>query len=281
MKVNIVDSEIRVVHPEARNINYAKKNRENFLQKFVYSDKNISKAIKLWSLESVLKSMRKSKIKYGILSGLSWQNYNITKLNNEYIKNCLYRYPNKFRAFYLPNFKNIKQTIQEINNLDKKKYVGVEIYPYVDKKTINDKQYKSIIKAIKKNDLFLRIIGRHSHQSKINYPYSYLEFLKKNNNLKTIITALGGGLTVYSSQKEVSKLLKKAYFTTSVSSTMEMIECSSKINSNNLLFATDYPFNHCFDQKSVLKEFLKLNNRLNNKNKILGLNALKIFNLKK
>ena len=78
MKVNIVDSEIRVVHPEARNINYAKKNRENFLQKFVYSDKNISKAIKLWSLESVLKSMRKSKIKYGILSGLSWQNYNIS-----------------------------------------------------------------------------------------------------------------------------------------------------------------------------------------------------------
>ena len=58
---SVVDSEIRVVHPEAREVNYAKNFKEP-VHTDIYSDPRIIKSRKLWNINSVIESMDKCNI---------------------------------------------------------------------------------------------------------------------------------------------------------------------------------------------------------------------------
>ena len=93
----VVDSEVRIVHPEARKINFAKNSKEEKIHKAIYADRRIIKTMKLWSIESVIASMKRSNIKYGVLSGLHWTKLVNLKKNNDYIRQCIQTYPNRFK----------------------------------------------------------------------------------------------------------------------------------------------------------------------------------------
>ena len=148
-KYSIIDCEVRVVHKAARNKNFLKNSNEGVV-KDIYQHKAINKAIKLWDVESLLKSMDKNNIKYAILSGLAWRNKKASLENNEYVKYCLKKYKGRFLGFYNVPLHNIKKAVTDILNLDKNIYIGVEIIPKWQNTTINDKKLSPIINAIKK-----------------------------------------------------------------------------------------------------------------------------------
>jgi len=281
MKCAVIDCEVRVVHKAGRNPNYLKNSNEGPIRD-IYQDRSIKKAIKLWNVESLIKSMNKNKIRYAVISGLAWVNRGALKANNEYVKYCLDKYENRLLGFYNVPTHNIKKAVSDIINLDKKKYLGVEIIPKWQNININDKKLTPIINIIKKRKMFLKIYTAHPTQTlNGDSPFRTLSFLKKNKNLKVIIPHLGGLLTIYALMPKIKKIIKNVYFITSVSKTMDMVKFSSEINSKNLLFGTDYPFNHCFNQSFPIKKINELKISIDTRKKIFSENALKIFNFKK
>jgi len=276
----VVDCEIRTVHKEARNVNYLKNLNEG-VKKDIYSHPKIKKAIKLWSIESIIESMNKCKIKFGLLSGLAWYDQKILKDNNNYVKACLYKYKNKFRGLYNASTLNPEESANEIMNLDKRIYIGVELIPKWQKTNINDRNLTPIIKAVKKRNLFLKIYTAHPTQTLDgDAPYRTLKFLEKNPDLKTLIPHMGGLLCIYGLFPPIQKIIRNSYFITSVSETMKMVKFASEVNSNNLLFGTDYPFNNDFSQENSLKKMYNLKIPSNIKRNILGKKAIKLFGFK-
>jgi predicted TIM-barrel fold metal-dependent hydrolase len=84
-------------------------------------------------------------------------------------------------------------------------------------------------------------------------------------------------LCLYGLWPPIREVLKNAYFITSVSATMKMVEFAAAVNPDNLVFGTDFPFNHCFDQITPLKEMATLNIADHIKEKILSNTARSIF----
>ena len=277
----IVDSEIRVVHPAARKINYLKNSTERVL-KDIYNHPAASQAMKLWGIESVIESMDKCNINFGLLSGLAWKDPKILKENNDYVKSCLLRYPQRLRGLYNASTVDPEQSAKDIMQIDKKIYIGVELIPKWQDANINDANLDPIISAVKKRNFFLKIYTAHPTQTLDgDAPYRTLQFLKKNPNVNTLIPHLGGLLCLYGLFSPIRKLIKNAYFITSVSDTMKMVKFASEVNPDNLLFGTDFPFNNCFNQKSPLEEMYNMKISDDVKNNILGRKAFKLFGFDK
>ena len=277
----IIDCEVRVVHEKARKPNFLSHSKEKIVQD-IYKHPKINKAMKLWGVESLIKSMNKNKIKYALLSGLAWRNQKVLNDNNEYVSYCLDTYKDRFLGLYNASTYNPKQSAKKIMKLDKKKYVGVEIIPKWQNTNINDHRLKPIIKAVKKRKMFLKIYTAHPTQTLDgDAPYRTLQFLKMNPNLKVILPHLGGLLSIYGLFSPIKKIIKNVFFITSVSETMKMVEFSSKVNSKNLLFGTDFPFNNSFDQFKSLCELKKLKVPKKIKLNILGKNSSKLLGFDK
>ena len=274
----IVDCELRLLHTGARQIKNFKNSKEG-VNRDVFSHPKAKKKIPLFNLNSVLSSMKKCKIDYGIISGLAWINKDTLRKNNDYVKKCLYQYPNKFKGLYIPDVSNPVKAAKEIMKLDKKIYIGVEIIPKWQNININEKKLDPIFKAIIKKNFFLKIYTAHITQTLDgDSPYRTLQFLKKYPDIKTLIPHMGGMLCVYGLYRPIKKYLKNAYFITSVSASMKMVKFAAEVDHKKILFGTDYPGNHCFNQILPLKEIKKMNISKKIKKDILGEQAIKLFN---
>ena len=278
-KTIIVDSEVRVVHPAARCPSFAKHTQEP-ARKDVYASKDIKDAVKLWGVESLIESMDENQIDYAIVSGLAWNSSSILRDNNVYVEECLQRYPTRLRGLYTPDVSDPESAAAEILALDAKYYIGVEIIPKWQNTTINAQELEPIFEAVKQRDFFLKVYTAHPTQTLDgDSPYRTLEFLRTHPEIKTLIPHLGGLLCLYKLFPPIAAHLKNAYFITSVSATMEMVEFAASVCSDNLLFGTDFPFNHSFDQKTPLDAMKALNVAREDQAKILGDNATRLFGL--
>ena len=165
MKIkNIIDCEVRLVHEKARNKNFMKGTNEGVIRD-VYQHKKIGKAVKLWDINTLIKSMNKNSIKFAIVSGLAWSSLKVQTENNKYVKNCLKKHKGRLLGFYNLPLQNIKKAVNEVINLDKELYAGVEIIPKWQNININDKKILPVIKAIKKRNMFLKIYTAHPIQT--------------------------------------------------------------------------------------------------------------------
>ena len=276
-KIKVVDSEVRVLHPQARDPDFKLASNEP-VRRVIYDHPDFGKIVDKLSVEAVIQSMDESDISYGLLSGLAWHCIDTLNENNEYVSECVGSNPNKFRALYIIDTTDPDRAAQEVENLDQSIFVGVEIIPKWQKVRIDDPILQPIFDAVVKKDLFLKVYTAHPHQTLDgDTPFRLLNVLRENRELKVLIPHLGGLIGLYGLLPEIAALLKNAYFITSVSSTMKMVKFAAEVNVDNLLFGTDFPFNHCHDQVSPLKELFQLPIDEDGKSKILGKTAANLF----
>jgi len=276
MKKKIIDCELRVVHKEARNKNF-KINKNERIYKDVFSHKKLKSAKKLWSIEKTLDSMKKNNIKFGLLSPLAWNDEERQNKNNRYVNQCLKKYDKLFKGFYIPYLKKPKLIEKKILSLNKKNYVGIEIIPKWQNIKIDEINFDGIANAIIKKKFFLKIYCAHPFQNSDSDIFRILRFKKKYPKLKIILPHLGGLLCLWQSYPPLRKEISKINFITSVSASMKMVKFASELNFKNLIFGTDFPFNHSFDQKTSINNFLKLKINSNKEKYILEKNANRLF----
>ena len=88
--------------------------------------------------------------------------------------------------------------------------------------------------------------------------------------VKVLAPHLGGLLCLYALMPQVRETLKNVIFITSVSATMTFVEFAARVNPDNLIFGSDFPFNHCHCQKTPLESLKCLNLEREVAKKILG-----------
>lgn len=276
-KNKIIDSELRLVFPSARNLYYDLK-KEPVVKK-IYEHKKIKTSLRQANIKNLIKIIKQFKLDKVFISGLAWKKNDNLKKNNEYLINCTINYPNIVMAFLNVdiNGKNYDYSLKLIREQKSKSIKGYEIHnsSFQNLNERNKKKISSLFQLIKKKGKFIRLIGRHPHQTNINLSKIYINLIKDNNDKKFIITAMGGGLTNYMSLKLFKKIFKNTLFTSSVSATGEFIENINDYLKDKVIFGTDYPFNHFKNYNQFLKLIEKLDITKEKKNMIMYNNAKK------
>jgi predicted TIM-barrel fold metal-dependent hydrolase len=265
------------VHPEARDPGFAEGSSE-LVRRDVYASPDIEKAVGLWSAERLIQSMDESGIDYALVRGLAWKSSSILGDNNSYVDACLAEHPDRLKGLHIADAGHPDEAADAIMALDETLYVGVELIPKWQGTQINAPELQPIIDAVQKRDFLLKVYTAHPTQTlNGDAPYRTLEFLRKHPEIKILVPHLGGLLCLYKLFPPIAECLNNAYFIGSVSATMQMVEFAARVDSNNLLFGTDFPFNHSFDQQTALNAFAKLDIPADARARILGDNALKLF----
>jgi len=267
------------VHPDARRADYAA-NASEPVHQAVYAHDELPRALRLWGIEATLESMDRCGIRWGILSGLAWNDPAILAENNAYVRTCLEEHADRFRGLYTPDTSDPERAADAIMQLDTRFYVGVEVIPKWQRTRADDPRLEPIFAAVRRRGLLMKIYTAHPTQTADgDTPFRTLQFLRNHPDIRTLVPHLGGLLCLYGLHEPVQAALRNAYFITSVSSTMRMVRFAAEVNEANLLFGTDFPFNHCFDQETPLNEMMALDLPDRAKRRILGQTAAALFGL--
>ena len=269
MKDIIIDTELRVLQPEAYDPGFLKGTNEP-VRKVLHEHPDFHIVQNQMNIEATVESMERNNIKYGLLHGMPWQDKEILNATNVYMQECVKLYPKRFRAFYLPDPTNIKQAVKEIENLDESIFVGVELIPKWQKIHIDDPELHPIFEIVRERNFYLQAYTAHLHHTLSgDTAHRTLRFLQNNLDLKVLIPHLGGLLCIYGLLPEIRDTIKNAYFITSVTSTMQMVKFAAEVNEDNLIFGSDFPLNHCHDQETPLKYLQTVDMESEAKHKLL------------
>ncbi|XOB66415.1 amidohydrolase family protein [Deferribacteres bacterium DY0037] len=250
--MKIIDSEIHILHPEACKASFAKYSEEPVVQA-VHMHKDFDAVRDMMSFKALDSSMRKNNIANGLLMGLSWLDAGIQRENNDYIKE-LVKADRRFKGLYIPNLSDIKQAVREIELLDESTFIGIELLPTWQGVHINDTELQPVVDAVTARDMFMMVHTHHMTQTATgDTPSRFFSFTAANPDLKIIAQHMGGLVCLYAEIPHIKEILKNVTYITSVSSTMRFVEFAAEICNSNIVFGTDFPFNHCHDQSTQIR----------------------------
>lgn len=277
MKHMIIDTEVHLLHPPARDQSYLAGNVEPVRQA-IHEHEDFHILEDLLTLDALLESMDENNIDKCLIMGLPWNDSKAHAANNRYIESVVKMHPSKFRGLYIPDLSDIEKAVDEIKNLDKDTYIGVKLIPGWQHVRIDDPELDPLMEVVDSRNLFLMVHTDHPTQSLDgDVPYRLLSFLKNHPNLNILAPHLGGLLCLYGLDPRIKPVLENTHFITSVSLTMEMVKYASDVNPDNILFGSDFPFNHCHDQQTLLQDLRGLSLSEEVESKILGETANSIF----
>lgn len=278
MANKIFDAELRVIFPEALRKDFEIDASEPFAQISKHPEAEATHP--LWTIESVIKEMNRSAVGMGLLSGLPWNNKKWHDRHNQYIKQCIVDYPHRFKGLYSLYLDSVESAVEQIYHLDQQIFTGVEIIPKWQGVHIDQQSLYPVFEAIKEKDLYLKAYTAHVTQTLDgDSPHRLLKMLLKHPDMKVLVPHLGGLLCLYRLMPGLESAFINTWFISSVSATMLMTKFAMEVNSDNILFGTDFPFNHGHSiQQSIdqVREILPDQSVLD---KLLWSNAESIFNL--
>jgi predicted TIM-barrel fold metal-dependent hydrolase len=273
----IIDAEVHLLHPEARQSDFMAGTNEP-VRKAIHEHEDFPILEDLMGVDNLIESMEQNGIGRCIIMGLPWLDPDINAANNEFIADTVAHYPDKFRGMYIPHLEDIQQAKKEIESLDQQSFIGVKLIPTWQQMRIDDDSLEPLITAVKEQGLFLMVHTDHLTQSLDgDAPYRLLQFLRKHSDVKLLAPHLGGLLCIYALDDRIESLLENTYFITSVSSTMKMVQYAVNVNPDNVIFGTDFPFNHCHNQGSLIEELNDLSLSAEEEAKVFHETAATLF----
>jgi len=210
--------------------------------------------------------------------GVSWRCSRYQHDNNVYIAECVKKHPDRFRGLYIPDLSDPLKAAHDIEQLDTARFIGIKLLPAWQGVHIDDSSLSPLWPVLVRKQLFLMVHTDHPTQSSDgDTPYHLLRFLQRHPEIRLLAPHLGGLLCLYGLMPKIQQAIHNTHFVTSVSATMPMVEFAARVNGNNLLFGTDFPFNHCHDQATPLKALHNLSLTDDMKKMILYENARRLF----
>jgi len=276
----IIDAEVHLMHPASTEPDFAVGTDEP-VRKAIHEHLDFESIKQRMTLEALLESIKTNKIRHCHLMGMSWRHKPWNDANNKYIEECVRRYPNLFSGFYIPNLANIGPAVEEVLELDSSVFIGVKLLPGWQGREINDSSLFALLEVVQDRDLFLMVHTDHLiHSVDGDTPQKLFNMLKMFPDLKILAPHMAGLLCLYGILPKYSKLLENVTYITSVSASMEFVKFAAEINSDNIIFGTDFPFNHCHDQSSQITKLRNMGLSEDVQQKILFKNAERLFGYK-
>ncbi len=250
----------------------------------LYSD---AKA-RLVSVQELLVSMDRFEIEMSVVAGIGWTSPDLCRENNDYLLECLARYPGRLIGLAAIQPKAGDQALEELERCVQGGVRGVgEMRPDMQgfDATADDMaeliQYmiaKSMVWLTHASEPIGHVYpGKGTLTPEVLYP-----FILRYPGLKIVLAHWGGGLPFYALMPEVKAALKNVLFDTAASPYLynpavyrQVVEI---LGEANVAFGSDYPV---LPQGRVLKEIDEAGFDKKIRAAILGGNALRIFNVLK
>lgn len=208
----------------------------------------------LLTLSALIQSMKRSGIDRCIIMGMPWREESLQDENNAYVAEVVRSHPDLFRGCFIPHCGDMERAARQISALDRDVFVGVKLLPSDQGVKIDSPYLEPLWKAMSVLDLFLIVHTDHSIQGDDgDTPFRFLRFLESHPELRVAAPHLGGLLCLYELLPRVAKVAKNVYYVSSVSATLDMVEFAAKVCPGRVMFGSDFPFNHCHDQASIVE----------------------------
>ena len=249
----VIDVEVHLLHPEACQHDFLVGSDEP-VRKAVHDHADFDCVRDILGLDALLDSMKRNKVTHSLIMGMSWRDPGILQDNNTYIESCIRAHTECLKGCYIPFLGDIATAISQIEQLDTSIFRGVKILPAWQGVRIDDDELTPVLQLIQERDLFLMVHTDHLTSSVDgDTPQRLFKVLQQFPDLKVLAPHMGGLLCMYQSLPKYWERLSKVFFITSVSATMHMVKAAVELNSQNILFGTDFPFNHCHDQSTQIQ----------------------------
>lgn len=273
----IVDTEVHLLHPEAREPDYLAE-KEEPVRRAIHEHEDFPLLKDRMTVDALIQSMEKNRIDKCVIMGLPWNDTNAHAKNNRYIESVVENHPDKFRGMYIPHLDNIKKEMQNIKQLTPDRFIGVKLIPGWQHMRVDNSELAPLLETVESENLFLMVHTDHPIQSLDgDVPYRLLSVLKEHPNLNVLAPHLGGLLCLYGLNPKIKPLLENVHFITSVSLTMRMVKYAADVDPDKVIFGTDFPFNHCHNQGSLIEDLHELPLSEEVESKILGQTANQLF----
>ena len=279
----IIDCHCHIFPPQV------KKNRRKYIESdpcfaLLYSN---SKA-KLTTVEELIKSMDRAGIDTSVIVNIGWTTHELCVETNDYILESIARYPDRLIGFCSVQPLACDAAFYEIERCAQAGIRGIgELRPDIQMFDLMDEQVvRPMVGMMVKHRLaFLSHTSEpvgHDYSGKGNMtPEMLYPFIKSYPELKIICAHWGGGLPFYSLMPEVKKSFENVFFDSAASPLLYKPEIYRHLaqiaGAGKILFGSDYPL---IEQQKALKEVTSLGLPDEDKNLILGVNAVKLFGLK-
>ena len=250
----IIDAELHLLHPEALSPAFHPGSAEP-VTKALYEHSDFPAIQDKLTVEALRASMRRNGVGAGVIMGMPWRDWGIQRDNNRFVEATARASGGRLKALYIPTLDDPQQAAREVEGLDGGVYLGVKLIPSWQGRAIDDEALAPLIRVVEARGMFLMIHTDHPTQSLDgDTPYRLLRFVTANPAVRVLAPHLGGLLCLYALRPGIAKALGNVTFVTSVSATMRMVRFAAEVNPANIVFGSDFPFNHCHDQETVLRE---------------------------
>lgn len=268
----------------------ARKDRESFCQRdegfsSIYRD---SKA-RVVGAEELIASMDESGIEKSVICGFPWNNPELCSLHNQYLLESASRYPHRLIVFISLLFSNPDWSAMELDRGIKNGAKGAgEVAFYHREMTCQDIELmRPVLSRMEREKIPILLhtnerIG-HAYPGKGMTPLEvFYEFILSFPNLPIILAHWGGGFPFYELMPEVSKAMTHVYYDTAASpflySKKIYAVVSEIVGAEKILFGSDYPL---IRPRRYFQELEESGLSEEDREKILGLNFLRIFKIRK
>jgi len=246
-----------------------------------------SKQAKMIGVEELITAMDASGVDKSVVCGFAWSDQGLCKDGNDYILECIERYPDRLIGFTCIQLKDRDRTVEEIERCVRLGAKGVgEIVTEAHGVAIDDKKIMGpIVEAAKGLNIPIMV---HTNETVGHYYLGkaktelkqYYNFVLSCPDMDIILAHWGGGLLFYELMPEVARACERVYYDTAASiflySSRIYPAAVRIIGADRILFGTDYPL---IDQRRYLKQIEDSGLSKQDMDKINGENARRLMGL--
>ena len=221
-----------------------------------------SKQAKMIGVDELIAAMDISGVDKSVICGFAWSDQGLCTYGNDYILDCIKKYPDRLIGFACIQLKDTDKTAEEIERCVRLGAKGVgEVVTEAHGVAIDDEKImRPIVEASR--DLKVPIMI-HANETVGHYYLGkaktelkqYYDFVLSYPDVDIILAHWGGGLLFYELMPEVARAAQRVYYDTAASiflySSGIYPAAVQIIGSEKILFGTDYPL---IDQRRYLKQ---------------------------
>ncbi|MCX6005564.1 MAG: amidohydrolase family protein [Chloroflexi bacterium] len=242
----IIDFHTHVFSPRIR------QNRDEYCSNdscfgLLYSQSNA----KLSAIEELISSMDECEIDKSVLLNIGWLKHELCVESNDYILECIARYPNRLVGFCAVQPLDMDKAIREIERCCKSGIKGIgELRPDVQGFNLCDARIQPLMDMAINNNLILSLhasepVG-HGYQGKGNTtPQNLYPFIAMFPKLHVVLAHWGGGLPFYELMPEVASILLNTYYDTAATPFLYKQQVFTSVanitSSEKIIFGSDWP----------------------------------------
>ncbi|MDD5312166.1 MAG: amidohydrolase family protein [Dehalococcoidia bacterium] len=242
---------------------------------------------RLCDVKELIDSMDECGIDRSVLQNIGWVKHDYCIASNDYILECLAKYPNRFTGFCSVQPNDTDNAIREIERCSRSGIKGIgELRPDVQGFDLCDATIRTLFDVAISNNLVVSLhasepVG-HGYQGKGDTtPQVLYPFILMYPKLKVVLAHWGGGFPFYEMMPEVASALTNTYYDSAATPFLYKPQVFARVadiaGSKKIVFGSDWPL---VSPQRIISQLGEVELSVTDREHILYRNAENLLGLK-